>query len=222
MGRESRSQKQDRCRIIIRILKKEFPGAACRLTFQTPFELLIKTILSAQCTDVRVNQVGETLFLKYRKPEDFLDVSLTELETDIYSTGFYRHKAKLIQRCCEVFIQFFSGVIPRTMNELLLLPGVGRKTANVLLATCFHVPGIVVDTHVIRISQLLKLTNQKQADAIEKDLMRVIPEEDWISWSHLISDHGRKTCIARRPRCTLCEIRHHCPFGNKKILLKMY
>ncbi len=215
MGMETLADKQKRCRAIIRRLKKAFPGAKCRLNFRSPFELLIKTILSAQCTDERVNLVGEKLFLKYRRPEDFLDAPLQEIEEGIFSTGFYRNKARLIRLCCETLVHRFAGTIPETMEDLLALPGVGRKTANVILASCFRIPGIVVDTHVIRISGLLRMTDRSQADAIEKDLMKIVPVEDWISWSHLLSEHGRKTCIARKPRCQTCPIRTLCPAGMK-------
>lgn len=211
MPEESVTQKRKRCRNIIRILKKVFPDSACRLTHRSPFELLIKTILSAQCTDERVNLVGETLFEKYPAPESFAEADLPQLERAVYSTGFYKHKAKNIQACCRMLTGRLGGKVPSSMEELLQLPGVGRKTANVIRATCFGIPGIVVDTHVIRISRLLKLTGETDPDKIEADLTVLIPEDERIGWSHRLSDHGRKTCIARRPRCHECPVQQYCP-----------
>ncbi|MBX7150463.1 endonuclease III [bacterium] len=196
---------------VVELLKKEFPAAQCRLTFNSPLELLIKTILSAQCTDERVNTVGESLFRKYISAKDFAQASVLELEKDIRPTGFFRNKARNIQSCCRQLIERHCSEVPSTMNELIALPGVGRKTANVILGTIFNIPAVVVDTHVIRISRLLKLTTFSDPEKIESDIMTILPQHDWISFAHLMSEHGRKTCIARRPACHACVLVDHCP-----------
>lgn len=208
---ESTAKKKRRVARIIRTLKKEFPDAQCKLTFETPFELLIKTILSAQCTDERVNKVAVELFKKYSGPEDFIKTSPDELENDIRSTGFFRNKAQNIKACSSFLIEQFGGEVPQTMNELTRLPGVGRKTANVILGNVFGIPAVVVDTHVIRLSNILGLTFHKNPEKIEYDLMEILPERDRVSFSHLISDHGRATCVARRPQCHRCCIENECP-----------
>lgn len=208
---ESLEEKKRRAAQIIRALKKVFPEAHCRLTFKTPFELLVKTILSAQCTDERVNRVAEDLLKKYRGPEDFLGVSLNELENDIRPAGFFRDKARHIRDASSLLIKEFAGQVPNTMNALIRLPGVGRKTANVLLGNVFGIPAVVVDTHVIRLSKLLQLTQHNDPKKIEYDLMDILSKKDWVLFSHLISDHGRETCIARRPQCHRCCIEKECP-----------
>lgn len=193
------------------ILKREYPESKIALAFCNPLELLISTILSAQCTDERVNVVTTSLFKKYRTAEDYLKVSGKELEKDIRSTGFYRNKAKSIRRCCQTLMEKHGGKVPSTMEELLELGGVGRKTANVVLGNAFGVPGIPVDTHVKRLSQRLRLTDKENPDKIEFDLMEIIPKEDWTLFSHLLMSHGRRICIARKPKCKECCIRDYCP-----------
>ena len=176
------------------------------------FELLIATILSAQCTDERVNIVTAELFRKYRKPEDYLAVSPRVLEKDIRTTGFFRNKTKSIQGTSRVLAEMYGGEVPDTMDELLELPGVARKTANVVLGNAFDVKaGIVVDTHVTRLSRRLGLTVEKQAEKIERDLIPIVPKRDWVIFSHLLIAHGRKVCRARNPACDACVIERHCP-----------
>jgi endonuclease-3 len=208
---ESAIKKKQRAKRIIKILKKQFPDAACKLTFRNPLELLIKTILSAQCTDARVNQISESLFRQYPRAEDFANAPLRVLETAIRSTGFFHNKARHIQRACKILIERFDGEVPRQMQELLELPGVGRKTANVILGNAYSIPAMVVDTHVLRLTFLLKLTRHTAAEKVEADLMDVIPKEHWVAFSHWISDHGRQTCIARRPQCDRCVLVPECP-----------
>lgn len=211
MARESLRNKQARLDLILDRLAKAYPDAKVGLDFTTPLELLIATILSAQCTDERVNIVTKSLFAKYRCPEDYANVPLEELEVDVKSTGFYRNKAKNIQACCQQLIERFGGVVPTTLDELVTLAGVGRKTANCVLSNCFDLPGITVDTHVTRISNLLKLVDSQDAVKIEFALMKLMPEERWNAFDHLIITHGRRTCIARRPQCQDCVIRDLCP-----------
>lgn len=182
------------------------------LIYSSPFELLIATILSAQCTDARVNLVTRSLFQKYRSPRDYLAVDQEELENDIRSTGFFRSKARNIQGACRVLIERFGGSVPRTMQEMLLLPGVARKTANVVLGNAFgRDEGIAVDTHVTRLSRLLGLTSHSDPVKIERDLMRLFPKKHWTALPHLLILHGRRICIARRPRCAECGIADLCP-----------
>lgn len=211
MARESLRNKQARLDLILDRLAKAYPDAKVGLDFTTPLELLIATILSAQCTDERVNIVTKSLFAKYRSPEDYVNVPLEELEIDVKSTGFYRNKAKNIQACCQQLIERFGGVVPTTLDELVTLAGVGRKTANCVLSNCFDIPGITVDTHVTRISNLLKLVDSQDAVKIEFALMKLMPDERWNAFDHLIITHGRRTCIARRPQCQDCVIRDLCP-----------
>jgi len=197
---------------IIKWLKKEYPDAHCALVHTNAFELLIATILSAQCTDVRVNIVTANLFRKYRQPQDYLKVSQEELEQDIRSTGFFRNKAKNIQAACEKIIENFGGAIPNTMEELLTLNGVARKTANVVLGNAFGiVSGVVVDTHVSRLSQRLGLTEETTPEKIEKDLSELVPKKDWIMFPHWLISHGRAICIARKPKCAECILENLCP-----------
>ena len=205
---------QKRVKEIIKVLSKEIPDSKIALNFSNPFELLIATILSAQCTDVKVNQVTADLFKKYRSVKDYADVNLTELEEDIRSTGFYRNKATSIQKCCRELAARFGGKVPRTLEELVTLPGVGRKTANVILGNAFGVPGIVVDTHVLRVSQRIGLTKNEDPVKIEFDLMEIVPKEEWSHLSNLLIWHGRKTCIARKPLCQACPIRKLCDYGS--------
>ena len=197
---------------IIRRLKKEYPDAHCALNHANAFELLIATILSAQCTDERVNIVTANLFRKYRKPQDYLGVLQEELEQDIHSTGFFRNKAKNIQAACQKIVENFGGEIPQTMEELLSLNGVARKTANVVLGNAFGIPsGVVVDTHVSRVSQRLALTENTIPEKIEKDLQEIVEEKNWIMFPHWLIYHGRKICQARKPKCVECVLNDVCP-----------
>lgn len=215
--RETKSQRLERTAQIIKLLKRAHPDAKCALNHSNPFELLIATILSAQCTDERVNIVTADLFRKYRKPEDYLKVRDTELQQDIRTTGFFRNKTKSIQGACKVLIEEFGGQVPQTMEELLRVPGAARKTANVVLGVGFGIAeGVVVDTHVSRLSQRLRLTRQKDPVKIEKDLMELVPRKDWIIFSHLLIFHGRRTCKARRPLCEECVVEKLCPSSMLK------
>ena len=192
-------------------LKKTYPVVAPALNFTTPFELLVATILSAQCTDKQVNVVTEPLFRKYPSPGHFLDAAPEELEADIFTTGFYRNKAANIRKCCQALIDLHGGEVPTGMEELTNLAGVGRKTANVVRGNAFGIPGIAVDTHVKRLSALLGFTKHTDPDRIESDLMKIVPESDWTGLGHLLAAHGRKTCVARRPKCDECVLSDLCP-----------
>jgi endonuclease III len=210
--RESVEELKVRVREVIRRLKRAYPDAKCSLNYSNPFELLVATILSAQSTDDRVNIVTADLFRKYRKPEDYLKVSPHELEKDIHSTGFFRNKTKSIQGASKMLIEQYGGVVPRTMDELLELPGVARKTANVVLGNAFDIKaGVVVDTHVTRLSHRLDFTQQKTAEKIEQDLIPIVPKKDWVIFPHLMIAHGRKICKARTPLCAECPVERQCP-----------
>jgi endonuclease-3 len=205
-----------RLKTIIARLKKAHPDAKLALTFSSPFELLIALILAAQCTDEKVNQVtGSLRFKKYHSPADYVRVPPEELEADIRPTGFYRNKTKSIQRCCQQLIERFNGVVPSTLEELTSLPGVGRKTANILLGNAFGQQAIGVDTHVMRLSQRLGLTRQTDPDKIEADLTVVVPKPEQTHFCHLLQYHGRRVCIARQPRCPECVIADLCPYPDK-------
>jgi endonuclease-3 len=204
-----------RVKEIIKILSKEIPDSRIALRFSNPLELLIATILSAQCTDVKVNQVTVDLFKKYHSVKDYAESNLVKLEEEIRPTGFYRNKAKSIQKCCQELVKRFGGEIPKTLQELVTLPGVGRKTANVILGNIFDIPGIVVDTHVQRVSQRIGLTKNDDPVKIEFDLMEIVPKEEWTHFSNLLVWHGRKTCVARKPLCGTCSIRKWCDYGSK-------
>lgn len=209
-------QRAERVRAILPILKKTYPGAKCSLDHGKPLELLVATILSAQCTDERVNLVTKSLFKKYKSAKGYAAVPQEELEKDIQSTGFYRNKAKSIRAMAASLLEKHGGEVPRTMEELTLLAGVGRKTANVVLGNAFDVNvGVVVDTHVTRLSQRLGLTRHTDAVKIEQDLMPIVPREQWTLWSHLMIHHGRAICQARKPKCSQCPIRPHCPSGDR-------
>lgn len=197
---------------ILKRLKKKYLKVKPALEYQTPFELLISTILSAQCTDQRVNIVTESLFKKYLVPEDYLRVAASELEQDIFSTGFYKQKAKSIKKCCAVLIEKYNGKIPDKFDELVKLPGVGRKTASVVAGNGFGIPAIAVDTHVIRLSNLFGLVKTKNPELIEKKLKVLFPEKDWVDSSHLMATHGRNICIARKPKCAECFLTDLCPW----------
>ena len=209
--RESIKNKKIRISKIIKILKKEYPDSKCSLDFKNPFQLIVSTILSAQCTDERVNKVTSKIYNKYKTAMDFSKLSLSEIKKMIYSTGFYNNKAKSIYGLTHQILERYNGEIPGNMDDLVLLPGVGRKTANVVLSTGFKIPGIVVDTHVTRLSNLLKLSKTRNAVIIERELEKIINKENWIIFTHLIIDHGRKTCIANRPKCSECVISDFCP-----------
>ena len=216
-NRESIEELKARTREVIRRLKRAYPGAKCSLNHSNPFELLVATILSAQCTDERVNLVTADLFRKYRKPEDYLKVSPRELEKDIQSTGFFRNKTKSIQGTSKMLTEEYGGVVPHTMDELLELPGVARKTANVVLGNAFDIKaGVVVDTHVSRLSHRLDFTQQKTAEKIEQDLIQIVPKKDWVIFPHLMISHGRKICKARRPLCEECPVEKQCPSSYLK------
>ena len=196
---------------VVKKLAKLYPDAKCALHHKNPFQLLIATILSAQCTDVRVNQVTKTLFKKYPDAKAFARAGLADIEEDIRSTGFFRNKAKSIQACCAVLVDDHKGKVPDTMEELVKLGGVGRKTANVVLGNCFGVPGIVVETHVGRIARRLGLTKQKDAVKVEIELAELIPPKEQVDFCHRMIYHGRQVCDARKPKCAECDLEKICP-----------
>jgi len=218
MRREPPPAKIARLKKIIAALDQAYPGAHCELNHADPLQLLIATILSAQCTDKRVNLVTTDLFKKYRSAADYANAPLVELEQAIKTTGFFRNKAKNIQACCRKLVELYGGEVPRTMGELTQLDGVGRKTANVVLGNAFGINvGVVVDTHVARLSHRLGLTGQKTPEKIERDLMSLVPQEQWTLFSHWLIWHGRRRCAARKPDCVSCEILKLCPqVGVKK------
>jgi len=203
--------KRERIRPIVERLAEEHADAAIALKFRSELELLVSVMLSAQTTDVNVNSVTPRLFSKYRRPEDYLAVPQEELERDIHATGFFRQKAKSIRGTMRVLLEEFDGEVPRRVDQLVRLPGVGRKTANVVASELGHTQGIVVDTHVRRLSQRLGLTRNEDPAKIERDLMRIVPREDWGRFPHLLIWHGRRVCIARRPRCEDCVVNDLCP-----------
>ena len=197
---------------IIKRLSKAHPDAHVALNFTNPLECLVATILSAQCTDERVNMVTETLFAKYRTPEDYLKVPVEELAADIKPTGFFNQKTKSIRGACARIVEVYGGVVPNTMEDLITLPGVARKTANIVLGNSYGVvEGIAVDTHVRRVGERLGFTSEKDPDKIEQDLMRLIPRKRWFDFTYVIIDHGRGTCVARKPRCDECPVNDLCP-----------
>lgn len=197
---------------VVRVLRRCYPQATCALLHDNPLELLVATILSAQCTDQRVNQVTRTLFRQYPTAADYAEAPLAELEQAVQSTGFYRNKARNIQASCQVLVERFGGRVPAHLDELVALPGVGRKTANVVLGTAFGLPtGVVVDTHVTRVARRLGLTQATAADKIEQDLMALLPKKEWIAFSHRMIQHGRQVCKARKPRCADCALSTFCP-----------
>ena len=212
MARETTSAKAARVKKIIAGLKKTYPTAHCELNHSNPLELLIATILSAQCTDKRVNLVTSNLFKKYPSATAYATAPTAELEEDIKTTGFFRNKAKSIKACCQALIEHHSGNVPRTMEDLIKLGGVGRKTANVVLGNAFNINvGVVVDTHVARLSQRLGLTKETTAEKIEQELMKLVPRDQWTMFSHWLIWHGRRRCFARGPDCPHCEIQALCP-----------
>jgi endonuclease-3 len=202
---------RQRARQIVRILAKTYPAAHCALHYENPLQLLIATILSAQCTDVRVNMVTPALFARYPDARAFASANPRELETAIQSTGFFRNKARNIIACCKTLVEKYGGEVPGTMDELVPLPGIGRKTANVILSNAFGVPGITVDTHVGRVSRRLGLTMHTDPVKVERDLMELIPKKEWTMFSHRMIFHGRQICFARRPACEKCPLAKVCP-----------
>jgi len=201
---------------IIDILEKEYPDARTALSFKTPLELLVSTVLSAQCTDERVNKVTEDLFQKYRSAEDYAQADLSELEEEIRPTGFFRNKAKAIKAFSAVLAERYNGEVPSSLDALVSLPGIGRKTANLVLSEAFGIPGIVVDTHVLRLSRLIGFTGNTDATKVEFDLMEIVPREKWRLFSNLLILHGRAVCIARRPRHQDCRIVDLCEAGIRR------
>jgi endonuclease-3 len=203
---------------ILQKLDEAYPAAECELKHENAFELLISTILSAQCTDVRVNQVTATLYQKYRGPKDFAYADPAELEKEIRPTGFFRNKTKSVMGASKAIVEQFGGDVPRTMEEMLTLPGVARKTANVVLGTAYGIPsGIVVDTHVQRLANRLDLTRNEDPKKIEQDLMQIIPKDKWIQFSHQLIWHGRRVCAARKPKCVECNLESLCYAKDKTV-----
>jgi endonuclease-3 len=196
---------------IVRALARLYPDAHCALHYETPLQLLIATILSAQCTDVRVNLVTPSLFARYPDARAFAEADPAELETAIQSTGFFRNKARNIIACCQLLVSEHGGEVPGTLDELVHLPGIGRKTANVVLGNAFNVPGITVDTHVLRVSRRLGLTTHSDPEKVESDLMGLIPRREWTMFSHRMIFHGRQVCFARKPNCAGCTLARLCP-----------
>ena len=212
---ESLAQKKKRVLQISRRLRKAYPDARCALHFSNPLELLVATILSAQCTDKRVNLVTPEVFKKFKTAKDYAAADPKKFEERIHSTGFYKNKAKSILGAAKAIAERFNGKVPNRIEDLVTLPGVGRKTANVVLGNAFGIPGLTVDTHMIRLNGRLGLTKHTDAVKIERDLMEIVPEKDWTLYSHLIIFHGRNRCFARKPDCPRCEIRDLCPSAGK-------
>jgi endonuclease III len=209
--KESGIKKRERAGEIVRRLRQKYPGVGSALDYEDPLQCMVATILSAQCTDARVNLVTPALFQKYPTVQDYLNVPQQELENDIRSTGFFRNKAKSIQASCRAIVETYSGSVPRTMDELLTMEGIGRKTANCILCNAYGQPGIMVDTHVKRLAFRMGLTHQKNPDKIEFDLKAMLPESDWTDASHLLIHHGRNVCMARKPKCSDCILGDICP-----------
>jgi endonuclease-3 len=207
--------RKERVKNIIPILKDEYPDAGPRLRFTNPLELIVAGILAAQCTDEKVNEVTVELFRKYKTARDFANADLDELMKEIFSTGTFRRKAVRIKECCEIIATQYNGEVPTNMDDLASLPGVGRKTANMLLADAFGLPGIIMDTHAIRLSQRIGLSDKKLPDKIELDLIEIIPKEHWTIFSHLLAFHGRAVCVARKPKCEQCKISDFCEYYRK-------
>ena len=207
--------KQKRLAKIISILKDEYPNSKCSLLYESPFQLLVATILSAQCTDERVNKVTKNLFKKYPTVYDYKELSIKDIGELIYSTGFYNNKSKSIKGLCNMLIKEYDGKVPSDIELLIKLPGVGRKTANVVLGNYYSIPSLVVDTHVTRITNLLGMTKSRNAVIIERNLQKIVHKRDWVIFTHLIIDHGRAVCRARSPLCINCQISNLCP--SKKI-----
>lgn len=216
MKMETETEKQNRMQTIIELLEKEYPRVKTALHYSSPLDILVATILSAQCTDKRVNIVTKSLFKKYKTVEDYANADLAELEQDIRSTGFYRNKAKNIKNASRILIEKFDSQIPDTMEEILELPGVARKTANIVLSNVYGViVGIAVDTHVRRLSKRLGLTESMNPNKIERDLMQIVPQSHWKQITNLLISHGRKVCSARKPECGSCVLNDVCPSAFK-------
>lgn len=213
-----KQESKGRFKKIYPILKRLYPNAKCSLDHSNPLELMISTILAAQCTDVRVNIVAKTIYKKYKTAKDWADAPLSEIEKDIRSTGFYRNKSKSVKNACKMIIKKFSGEVPGTMEELLELPGVGRKTANVILGVIFGKGGIICDTHMIRLSRRLGLSEFKNPVKLEFDLAEIISGRARTGFSHCIVFHGRAVCAARKPKCEICKIAKYCPSANEQSL----
>ena len=214
MSRESLKNRKKRISEIISILKLEYPDSKCSLVYESPFQLLVATILSAQCTDERVNKVTSKIFPVYPDASSFSKLTVKKIGQLIYSTGFYNNKAKNIKAMSDIVAKDYNGEIPGNIELLTQLPGVGRKTANVVLGNVFEVPSLVVDTHVTRITNLLKFVKSKNAVIIEKELNKIVESRDWSIFAHLLIDHGRKVCIANRPQCSLCSLNNLCPSSS--------
>jgi endonuclease-3 len=216
--KRAETNREDKTRVlrIIKLLEEEHPDARIALHYGNPLELLIATILSAQCKDERVNILTKTLFKKYRHSEDYANADLKELEQEIRSTGFYHNKAKNIKKCCQMLVEKFDSQVPETMEELLELPGVARKTANVVLSNAYGIiEGIIIDTHVRRLAQRLGLTKNDNPDKIEEDLMKLVPKAQWLRFADLLIFHGRRVCTAKKPKCEACVISKLCPSAFK-------
>ena len=209
--RESKARKIQRAAEIVKQLKKSYPNAKCSLNYSSPHELLIATILSAQCTDHRVNQVTKTIFRKYQSQKEFAYADINELAKEIYSCGYHNQKAKSIQGSSLEIVEEYNGIVPDNMEDLVKLPGVGRKTANCVLSEIYGIPSMVIDTHMVRTMNLLGFTHSKDAKKIEIEIMEIFDKNDWIKLTHMIIDHGRAVCIARRPQCSMCSISNYCP-----------
>ena len=207
---------RERLREILQILARTYPDAHCELDFSTPLELLVATILSTQCTDARVNQVTASLFKRYRSAADFAGADPATFEQEIRSTGFFRNKAKNILACCQRLVRDFGGTVPRTMEELVTLPGVGRKTANILLYNAYGIPGFGVDTHVVRVTNRLGLVDSEDPEKIEVAICALLPSAEWGQATHLFIFHGRRTCHAKQPGCPGCAVRAVCPWPEKR------
>ena len=210
--KKTQAAQRERALAVVKQLDAEYPEATCSLEYREPLHLLIATILAAQCTDVRVNIVTKTLYKQYRDAEDFANAPEGELEEAIRTCGFYRQKAKSIREACRDIVERFGGKVPGTMDELLQLRGVGRKTANVVLAECFEPVGVIVDTHCRRLSNRLGFSSSSDPAKIEQDIMKLLPREHWRMYSHCLVFHGRAVCSARAPRCSQCAVRGLCPF----------
>jgi endonuclease-3 len=215
--RESRAERKQRAQRIVRALRRAHPDARCALDFESPFQLLVATILSAQCTDEMVNRVTAELFARYASPENLADAEPGEVERLVRRTGFFRQKAKSIQSASRDIVEKFGGEVPPTLEELVTLRGVARKTANLVLGVAFGVPGLAVDTHMKRVNRRLRLTSQDDPVKIERDLAELIPRKEWTGYTLRVIQHGRVCCDARRPRCEACPLRSHCPYpGSAK------
>jgi endonuclease-3 len=216
MARESQAERKRRARRIVRALAKAYPDARCALHFDTPFQLLIATILSAQCTDAKVNEVTRVLFRRHATPRALADAAPEEIEQIVRPTGFYRQKTKSILAASREIVEKHGGAVPKTLEELTALRGVARKTANVVLGNAFGIPGLAVDTHMARVNGRLRLTASEDPVQIERDLMALVPEPEWTHYTHRVIHHGRVCCTARRPRCETCPLRRECPWPTSR------